>query len=97
MEPAGEQQSSPWGEVAWAPKQSCNFLKNGWIGESRDSAVGIATGYWLDDRGVEVWVLVGSRISQHFMEPQESIDRWPANGSLAWGGGHGHRNKVAIF
>jgi hypothetical protein len=29
---------------------------------SRDSVVGIATGYGLDDRGVEVRVLVGSRI-----------------------------------
>jgi hypothetical protein len=29
---------------------------------SRDSAVGIATGYWLDDRGLGVWVPVGSRI-----------------------------------
>jgi hypothetical protein len=26
---------------------------------SRDSSVGIATGYWLDDRGVGVRVLVG--------------------------------------
>jgi hypothetical protein len=29
---------------------------------SRDSVVGIATGYGLDDPGVGVWVLVGSRI-----------------------------------
>jgi hypothetical protein len=29
---------------------------------SRDSVVGIATGYWLDDRGVGVRVPVGSRI-----------------------------------
>jgi hypothetical protein len=29
---------------------------------SRDIAVGIATGYGLDDRGVGVWVPVGSRI-----------------------------------
>jgi hypothetical protein len=29
---------------------------------SRDSAVGIVTGYWLDDRGVGVRVPVGSRI-----------------------------------
>jgi hypothetical protein len=28
-------------------------------GESRDSAVGIATGYGLDDGGVGVWVPVG--------------------------------------
>jgi hypothetical protein len=32
------------------------------LGESRDSAVGIATGYGLDDRGVVVRVPVGSRI-----------------------------------
>jgi hypothetical protein len=29
---------------------------------SRDSVVGIATGYGLDDRGVGVWVLVWARI-----------------------------------
>jgi hypothetical protein len=29
---------------------------------SRDSVVGIATSYWLDDRGVVVRVPVGSRI-----------------------------------
>jgi hypothetical protein len=28
----------------------------------RNSSVGIATGYWLNDRGVEVRVTVGSRI-----------------------------------
>jgi hypothetical protein len=33
---------------------------SGW--RSRDSVVGIATGYGLDDRGVGVRVLVGSRI-----------------------------------
>jgi hypothetical protein len=32
------------------------------MGRSRDSAVGIATGYGLDDRGVGVRVPVGSRI-----------------------------------
>jgi hypothetical protein len=32
-------------------------------GRSRDSAVGIATGYGLNDRGVGVRVPVGSRIS----------------------------------
>jgi hypothetical protein len=30
--------------------------------KSRDSVVGIVTGYWVDDRGVAVRVLVGSRI-----------------------------------
>jgi hypothetical protein len=29
---------------------------------SRDSAIGVATGYWLDDRGVGVRVSVVSRI-----------------------------------
>jgi hypothetical protein len=29
---------------------------------SRDNVVGIATGYWLDDQGVEIRVPVGSRI-----------------------------------
>jgi hypothetical protein len=32
------------------------------IGKSRDSAVGIATGYGLDDQGVGVQVPVGARI-----------------------------------
>jgi hypothetical protein len=32
------------------------------VWRSRDSAVGITTGYGLDDRGVGVWVPVGSRI-----------------------------------
>jgi hypothetical protein len=30
---------------------------------SRDTVVGIATGYWLDDRGVGVRVPIGSRIT----------------------------------
>jgi hypothetical protein len=29
---------------------------------SRNSSVGIATGYWMDDRGIRVNVPVGSRI-----------------------------------
>jgi hypothetical protein len=36
---------------------------------SRDSAVGVATGYWLDDRGVEVRVLAGSRIFSSLRRP----------------------------
>jgi hypothetical protein len=39
---------------------------------SRDSVVGIATGYRLDDRGVEVRVSVGSRI---FSSPRH-LDRF---------------------
>jgi hypothetical protein len=38
------------------------ILKEPYINRSRDSVVGIATGYGLDDRGVEVRVPVGSRI-----------------------------------
>jgi hypothetical protein len=40
---------------------------------SRDSSVGIATGYVLDDRGVGVRVLVGSRI---FSSPQSPDRLW---------------------
>jgi hypothetical protein len=40
---------------------------------SRDSAVGIATSYWLDDRGVGVRVPVGSRI---FTSPYRSDRLW---------------------
>jgi hypothetical protein len=42
-----------------------------WV--SRDSAVGIATSYWLDDRGVEVWVAMVSRI---FTSPCRSDKLW---------------------
>jgi hypothetical protein len=40
---------------------------------SRDSSVGIATGYGLDGRGVEVQVLVGSRI---FSSPRGRDRLW---------------------
>jgi hypothetical protein len=46
-------------ELAGRPMfTACTITKN----KSRDSAVGIATGYGLDDRGVGVRVLVASRI-----------------------------------
>jgi hypothetical protein len=41
--------------------------------ESRGSAVGIATGYGLDDRGVGVRVPVGSRI---FSSPRRPDRLW---------------------
>jgi hypothetical protein len=44
-----------------------------YITESRDSAVGIATGYGLDDRGVGVRVPVGSRI---FSSPRRPDRLW---------------------
>jgi hypothetical protein len=40
---------------------------------SRDSSVGIATGYWLDDRGVGFRVPVGSRI---FSSPRRPARFW---------------------
>jgi hypothetical protein len=44
------------------------------INRSRDSAAGIATGYGLDDRGVGVRVLVGSRIFySHFVESDPGV------------------------
>jgi hypothetical protein len=39
---------------------------------SRDNVVGIATGYGLDDRGVGVRVLVGSRIFSSPRRPDRS-------------------------
>jgi hypothetical protein len=49
------------------------FLSPTRLGWSRDSAVGIATGYRLDDRGIEVRVPVGSRI---FSSPHRSHRLW---------------------
>jgi hypothetical protein len=40
-----------------------NFVANFEYRESRDSVVGIATCYWLDNQGVGVRVPVGTRIS----------------------------------
>jgi hypothetical protein len=40
----------------------CSYCELRVIMGSGDSVVGIATGYWLDDRGVGVRVPVGSRI-----------------------------------
>jgi hypothetical protein len=37
---------------------------------NRDSSVGIATGYWLDDRGVGVRVMVGSGIFAYPYRPE---------------------------
>jgi hypothetical protein len=54
---------------------------------SRDSVVGIATGYGLDDRGVGVRVLVGSRI---FSSPSRPDRLWGPLNLLYngyWGGG----------
>jgi hypothetical protein len=39
-----------------------DFMCDIWSMWSRDSVVGVATGYGLDDRGVGVWVPVGSTI-----------------------------------
>jgi hypothetical protein len=49
---------------------------------SRDSAVGIATGYGLDDRGVGVEVPVRSRI---FSSPRLPDRRWGAPNLLSSG------------
>jgi hypothetical protein len=45
-----------WGEVPIINETTAHLAWN------RDSSVGIATGYGLDDRGVGVRVPVGSRI-----------------------------------
>jgi hypothetical protein len=52
------------------------------IVESRDRAVGTATGYGLDDRGVGVRVLVGSRI---FSSPCRPDRLWDPPGLLSNG------------
>jgi hypothetical protein len=49
------------------------ILKNYFLLWKRDSAVGIATGYGLDGRGVGVRVLVGSRI---FFSPRHPVRLW---------------------
>jgi hypothetical protein len=54
-------------EVDWSLTRNSQFILHNltvllfWF-RSRDSVVGIATDYGLDDRGVGVWVPVGSRI-----------------------------------
>jgi hypothetical protein len=57
-----------------------------WINtKSRDSAVGIATGYGLDDRDIGVRVQVGSRI---FPSPRRSDRLWGPHNFLSngyWG------------
>jgi hypothetical protein len=47
----------------------CIFITITFICRSRDSSVGIATGYVLDDREVGVRVLVGSRIFSSPLRP----------------------------
>jgi hypothetical protein len=53
------------------------------LGRNRDSAVGIATGYWLDDRGVGVRVTVRSRRFSSSCRP----DRLRAPPNLLFNGG----------
>jgi hypothetical protein len=75
-------------------------LKEGKVGEiiiiiiiiiiirSRDSVVGIATGYGLDDRGVGVRVPVGSRIFSTSSRPALGSTQPPIQwvpGTLSWG------------
>jgi hypothetical protein len=51
-------------------------------GESRDSAVGVAAGYTLDDRGVGVRVPVGARF---FSSPRRPDRLWgPPNPPIQW-------------
>jgi hypothetical protein len=51
------------------PYKGMRFLSSLQRLGSRDSVVGIATGYWLDDRGVGVRVAVGSRIFSSPLRP----------------------------
>jgi hypothetical protein len=48
---------------------------------SRDSVVGTATGYGLDDLGVGVQVPVGSRI---FSSPRRALALGPTKPSIQW-------------
>jgi hypothetical protein len=60
----------------------------------RDSAVGIATGYGLDDRGVEIRVLVESRMFSSPYRPDRlwahlasyQIDTWGSFPGVKWPG-----------
>jgi hypothetical protein len=52
-------------------------------GLSRDSSVGIATGYGLDDREVGVRVLVGSRIFSKSSRPDLGPTQ-PPNQRVPW-------------
>jgi hypothetical protein len=56
---------------------------------SRDSAVGIATGYGLDDRGVGVWVSVGVRI---FTSPCRPDRLWGPPNLLS----NGYRGALSL-
>jgi hypothetical protein len=50
------------------------IVKSQYLIKSRDSAVGIATGYRLDDQGVRVRVPVGSRIfSYHVVQTGSGV------------------------
>jgi hypothetical protein len=52
-----------------SPFKNINFLLILFYRKSRDSSVGIATGYGLDDQGVGVWVPVGTRIFTSLCSP----------------------------
>jgi hypothetical protein len=54
-----------------APNQQANIHFSMSRGRSQDSAVGIATGYGLDDREVGVRVPVGSRIFSSPRRPDQ--------------------------
>jgi hypothetical protein len=57
--------------IHWKSRlSSCVFC---FVFKRRDSSVGIATGYGLDDRGIGVRVPVGSRI---FSSPQRPYRHW---------------------
>jgi hypothetical protein len=49
------------------------FRRNIWTPRSRGNVFGIATSYWLDDRGVGIRVPVGSRI---FSSPRHLGRLW---------------------
>jgi hypothetical protein len=80
----------PWYVISpdWSARESnCyNLMKiNILLNLSRDSSVGIATGYGLDDRGVGVRVPVGSRI---FCSPLRPDRLWGPHNNLSngyWG------------
>jgi hypothetical protein len=81
---------SPW-SVRWSSvsehshMMSLYFSIVHFVPRIRDSAVGVATGYELDDRGVGVRVPVGSRIFSMWSRPTLGLTQPPILYNGYWG------------
>jgi hypothetical protein len=62
------------------------FLGPTYLCRNRDRAVGIATGYGLNDRGFEVSVPVGSRFFSLLLSVQTGSGAHPASYPMGTGG-----------